>query len=197
MSATTLSLVVIFVPVAFIHGVMGRFLNTFGLTMAFAIMVSLVVAFTLTPMLCSRFLVRRGKRQLSRANGGSSRRSKSATSGTAWSLDHRWVVVLATVLVASIPVLVKIVGGASSRRRFGEFAVESARRPAIRWRIPTKWCARSKPRLRGIPEVRHLLTTVGDTTGDERVTVAEIVAILAPIGQRSRSQGRSGQPRGA
>src|SRR5262249_56906282 len=42
-SATTLSLVVIFVPVAFIHGVMGRFLNSFGLTMAFSIMVSLLV----------------------------------------------------------------------------------------------------------------------------------------------------------
>ena len=55
-SATTLSLVVIFVPVAFIHSVTGRFLNTFGLTMAFSIMVSLLVAFTLTPMLCSRFL---------------------------------------------------------------------------------------------------------------------------------------------
>ena len=80
-SATTLSLVVIFVPVAFIHGVMGRFLNSFGLTMAFAIMVSLVVAFTLTPMLCSRFLVGRGKTQLSRASGRSSRRSKTATIG--------------------------------------------------------------------------------------------------------------------
>ena len=61
-SATTLSLVVIFVPVAFIHGVMGRFLKSFGLTMAFSIMISLLVAFTLTPMLCSRFLpTRRGQ----------------------------------------------------------------------------------------------------------------------------------------
>lgn len=58
--ATTLSLVAIFIPVAFMSGILGRFLASFGLTMSFAIMVSLLVAFTLTPMLCSRWL--RGKR---------------------------------------------------------------------------------------------------------------------------------------
>jgi hydrophobic/amphiphilic exporter-1 (mainly G- bacteria), HAE1 family len=54
--ATTLSLVVIFLPVAFMTGYARRFINPFGWTMAFAIMVSLVVSFTLTPMLSSRFL---------------------------------------------------------------------------------------------------------------------------------------------
>lgn len=54
--ATTLSLVAIFLPVAFMTGIVGRFLNSFGLTMAFAIMVSLLVSFTLTPMLASRWI---------------------------------------------------------------------------------------------------------------------------------------------
>ncbi len=54
--ATTLSLVAIFVPVAFMDGMVGRFMQSFGLTMAFAIMVSLLVSFTLTPMMCSRWL---------------------------------------------------------------------------------------------------------------------------------------------
>ena len=54
--ATTLSLAAIFVPVAFMGGIVGRFMKSFGLTMAFAIMVSLVVSFTLTPMLSARFL---------------------------------------------------------------------------------------------------------------------------------------------
>ena len=56
--ATTLSLIAVFLPVAFMTGIVGRFLNSFGLTMAFAIGVSLVVAFTLTPMLASRWLKR-------------------------------------------------------------------------------------------------------------------------------------------
>ncbi|MBI3838385.1 MAG: efflux RND transporter permease subunit [Planctomycetia bacterium] len=54
--ATSLSLVVIFVPVAFMGGMVGRFFSSFGMTVAFAILMSLFVSFTLTPMLCSRFL---------------------------------------------------------------------------------------------------------------------------------------------
>ena len=54
--ATTLSLVIIFLPVAMMEGIVGRFMSSFGYTAAFAIMVSLLVSFTLTPMLCSRFL---------------------------------------------------------------------------------------------------------------------------------------------
>src|SRR5262249_39595573 len=54
--ATTLSLVAIFVPVGFMGGIVGRFMKSFGLTMAFAIMVSLLVSFTLTPMMSARWL---------------------------------------------------------------------------------------------------------------------------------------------
>src|SRR4029079_10205978 len=54
--ATTLSLVAIFVPVAFMGGIVGRFMKSFGLSMAFAILVSLLVSFTLTPMLSARWL---------------------------------------------------------------------------------------------------------------------------------------------
>ena len=54
--ATTLSLIVIFLPVAFMTGYARRFIYPFGWTMAFAILVSMVVSFTLTPMLSSRWL---------------------------------------------------------------------------------------------------------------------------------------------
>ena len=54
--ATTFSLIAVFLPVAFMSGIVGRFMNSFGLTMAFAIFVSLIVAFTLTPMLSSRWI---------------------------------------------------------------------------------------------------------------------------------------------
>lgn len=54
--ATTLSLIAVFLPIAFMGGIIGRFMGSFGLTMAFAIAVSLLVSFTLTPMLCSRWL---------------------------------------------------------------------------------------------------------------------------------------------
>ncbi|MBI4462138.1 MAG: efflux RND transporter permease subunit, partial [Acidobacteria bacterium] len=54
--ATTLSLVIIFLPIAFMSGYARRYVNEFGWTMAMAILVSLLVSFTLTPMLSSRFL---------------------------------------------------------------------------------------------------------------------------------------------
>ncbi len=54
--ATTLSLMAVFLPVAFMKGIVGRFLNSFGVTMAFAIGVSLLVSFSLTPMLAARLL---------------------------------------------------------------------------------------------------------------------------------------------
>ncbi|HEX4347421.1 MAG TPA: efflux RND transporter permease subunit, partial [Vicinamibacterales bacterium] len=54
--ATTLSLMAVFLPVAFMSGIIGRFLKSFGLTMAFAIAVSLFVSFSLTPMLAARLL---------------------------------------------------------------------------------------------------------------------------------------------
>ena len=56
--ATTLSLVVIFVPVSFMSSISGRFLFQFGITAAAAVMVSLLVSFTLTPMMSARLLRR-------------------------------------------------------------------------------------------------------------------------------------------
>jgi HAE1 family hydrophobic/amphiphilic exporter-1 len=56
--ATTISLVIIFLPIAFMQGYARRYVNEFGWTMAFAILVSMLVSFTLTPMLCSRLLKR-------------------------------------------------------------------------------------------------------------------------------------------
>ncbi len=63
--ATTLSLVVIFVPVSFMSSISGRFLFQFGVTAAVAVLVSLLVSFTLTPMMASRML--RGARHSDKA----------------------------------------------------------------------------------------------------------------------------------
>ncbi|MBL8958095.1 MAG: efflux RND transporter permease subunit, partial [Myxococcaceae bacterium] len=59
--ATTLSLIAVFLPIAFVAGIPGRFLASFGITMSFAIAVSLFVSFTLTPMLASKWLKQKAK----------------------------------------------------------------------------------------------------------------------------------------
>jgi len=57
--ATTLSLLAVFIPVGFMTGIVGRFMSSFGLTAAAAIAVSLIVSFTITPMLAARWIKRR------------------------------------------------------------------------------------------------------------------------------------------
>jgi HAE1 family hydrophobic/amphiphilic exporter-1 len=57
--ATTLSLLAVFLPVGFMGGIVGRFMSSFGLTASFAIAVSLLVSFTLTPMLAARLIKRK------------------------------------------------------------------------------------------------------------------------------------------
>ncbi len=114
--ATTLSLVAVFLPVAFMGGIVGRFMNSFGLTMAFAILVSLLVSFSLTPMLSARFL-KRDEKKAAAGHGGSSKSrgfyaviDRTYTAMLNWAIGHRWVVVLICVLVlATVPILFKVV----------------------------------------------------------------------------------------
>jgi HAE1 family hydrophobic/amphiphilic exporter-1 len=59
--ATTLSIVAVFVPVAFMKGIVGKFFFEFGITVTIAVLISLFVSLTLTPMMTSRFLSYRKK----------------------------------------------------------------------------------------------------------------------------------------
>ncbi len=54
--ASTLTNIVVFTPIAFMHGIVGQFFQQFGLTVVFATLFSLIVSFTLTPMLAARLL---------------------------------------------------------------------------------------------------------------------------------------------
>jgi len=58
--ATTMAIVAIFLPVAFMKGIIGRFFLQFALTVVFAVLVSMIISFTLTPMLSSRYLKAHG-----------------------------------------------------------------------------------------------------------------------------------------
>jgi HAE1 family hydrophobic/amphiphilic exporter-1 len=110
--ATTFSLVVIFVPVSFMSSISGRFLYQFGITAAVAVLVSLLVSFTLTPMMSAR-LLRSGD-----AHGGSSGKDAPRSRAgfyavldrgyermLAWSLDRRRLVLwgAAAVVASSVP----------------------------------------------------------------------------------------------
>src|SRR5512137_162527 len=67
--ATTFAIVAIFLPVAFMKGIIGRFFLQFALTVVFSVMVSLIVSFTLTPMMASLFLKPAGMHSEARSKG--------------------------------------------------------------------------------------------------------------------------------
>jgi HAE1 family hydrophobic/amphiphilic exporter-1 len=112
--ATTFSLVVIFVPVSFMSSISGRFLYQFGLTAAVSVLVSLIVSFSLTPMMCARLL-----RTEDAASGHAAEGDHAGSRGGfyawidgayAWSLAlsmrHRWVIVVISVLTlaSAVPI---------------------------------------------------------------------------------------------
>ncbi|HEU4691936.1 MAG TPA: efflux RND transporter permease subunit [Vicinamibacterales bacterium] len=100
--ATTLCLVVIFIPVSFMSSISGKFLYQFGFTAAVAILVSLLVSFTLTPMMSARMF----RRQPVTGGGHASSRmgfyrhvDRLYTGALTWSLGHKGVVAVVAILV--------------------------------------------------------------------------------------------------
>ena len=87
--ATTLSLIIIFLPIAFMTGYARKYVNSFGWTMAMAILVSLLVAFTLTPMMSSRMLKLDGREKEAHAHGFLHRVETWYLQMLRWSLAHR------------------------------------------------------------------------------------------------------------
>jgi HAE1 family hydrophobic/amphiphilic exporter-1 len=99
--ATTLSLVIIFLPIAFMTGFARKYVNSFGWTMAMAILVSLLVAFTLTPMMSSRLLRLSESDKKAHTGGVLHWVELSYMRMLQWSLAHRgtiMVICLATFL---------------------------------------------------------------------------------------------------
>ncbi len=98
--ATTLSLVVIFIPVSFMSSISGRLLYEFGITAAAAVMVSLLVSFTLTPALGARLLA--GERSQHGAEGPRSRRGIQGLLDRGYAVLLRWALRwrVATLLLA-------------------------------------------------------------------------------------------------
>jgi HAE1 family hydrophobic/amphiphilic exporter-1 len=92
--ATTLSLIIIFLPIAFMTGYAHKYVNSFGWTMAMAILVSLLVAFTLTPMMSSRLLKVGAKEKEQHAHGFMHWLEEFYLTMLRWSLAHRRVILI-------------------------------------------------------------------------------------------------------
>jgi hydrophobe/amphiphile efflux-1 (HAE1) family protein len=171
--ATTLSLLAVFVPVAFMSGIVGRFLSSFGLTMAFAIVVSLFVSFTLTPMLAARWL----KPHEETAHGQRKPPLERVVDSVympvergymrmlRWVMQHRWVVVAlcAMSLVSCLPLARVVPVSFTPESDDAQFNV-SIRAPEGTSVQATRILGdRIAREISAVPGVSHTLMTVGDT----------------------------------
>lgn len=110
--ATTASLIVIFVPLAFMSGIVGRFVRSYGLTVAYAIGISGLVALTLTPMLCSKFLKATHKRNKSAdfVEGINNTITGVYLKMLKWAMAHKVKMIIFSVLLAISPIFMMAKG---------------------------------------------------------------------------------------
>jgi hydrophobe/amphiphile efflux-1 (HAE1) family protein len=177
--ATTLSLIAVFLPVAFMTGIVGRFLRSFGLTMAFAIGVSLVVSFTLTPMLSARWLTARRPVRHEGESTADPRKTilervvdwfylpieRAYVLILAWVMRHRWVAVSAAVLalVSVVPLMGVVHKGFLPKSDEAQFEVQ-VRAPEGTSLEATKIIGERIAReVRALAGIESTLVTIGDT----------------------------------
>ncbi|MGO9714487.1 MAG: efflux RND transporter permease subunit [Polyangiaceae bacterium] len=195
--ATTLSLMAVFLPVAFMSGIIGRFLKSFGLTMAFAILVSLLVSFSLTPMLAARWLrsppaegADVGKSFLEKLVDRFYRPIESLYMVVLrWVMRHRWVVVVlaCATLGSCVPLAKAVPKGFSPPNDVAEFDV-NMRAPEGTSLAETRLLAERLAReVRAMPGVDHTLVTIGNDSAITR-NLANIFVHLVDPRERAEDQ---------
>jgi HAE1 family hydrophobic/amphiphilic exporter-1 len=192
-SATTLSLVVIFLPVAFMSGQIGRLFNSYGVTVSVAVLVSLFISLSLTPMLASKFL-RPDSGHQSRITRFSDRLTGFLDSRYVrlvdWSLRHRLLVcVLAGVMIgASVPLAGLVGQDFMPEDDQSEFEINVDHATGTSFEASNAVMQSLEAEVARLPAVRDVLMTLGDSRGSGTTTRGSIYVGLTPLGERTLSQ---------
>lgn len=167
-TATTLTLVAVFVPVGMMTGIVGQFFRQFGITVAFAVLVSLFIAFTLTPMLAAGYLaVAHGQQQnllgrvLTAWNDWFDRMSGAYGDFLRLALQRRWqVVAVAAVLFVGSLLVTPLLGSSFvGRTDNGEFMIQADVEPGTSVAGSGALADRMAAELKTLPEVVLVYST--------------------------------------
>ncbi|MEX1130140.1 MAG: efflux RND transporter permease subunit [Vicinamibacterales bacterium] len=197
-AATTTSIVVVFVPIAFMGGVAEQWFAPFALTLACSVLVSLFVSFSLDPMLSAYWpdphdpIEQRSwiSRVLARFNAWFDRQAERYKTVIGWALDHRWSMVglatLAFVSALALPALGFIGGSFFPVTDDSEFNIALETPPGSNLAY-TRLKAEEAARLaRERPEVAYTYTTIGGR--GEAVDEGTVFVKLTPKDERERHQ---------
>jgi HAE1 family hydrophobic/amphiphilic exporter-1 len=174
--ATTFSILAVFVPVAFMGGIIGRFFYQFGITVGCAVLVSLYVSFTLDPMLSSRWydpaadpsVPRRGLgKALQKLNAQVERLREVAAVALGWSLRHRWAVLVLgfAAVLASFALFGRLGSAFIPDADPGQFQVSYRARPGISLDASADIARQLDREIRRHPGVEYTYATIGGAGG--------------------------------
>ena len=204
--ATTFSIVVVFLPVAFMSGIVGRFFYQFGITVAAAVIISLFVAFTLTPMLSSRFLKKEeeiGKSRpgllnipgniirwiLRKWNSFFSELNVRYKTTLAWVLKHRFITLSIATAIFFASLLLPMLGLLGSefmpQSDQSQFLVIFKSGPDVSLERTGELAKKIEERVSKYPEVDFMLTTIGGA--QTPVNEGQVFVKLKPISERAKS----------
>ncbi len=190
----TTTILAVFVPVAFMTGIMGRFFYEFGLTVAIAVVISAFTSLTLTPMLCSRFMKVRGEGErrnfVARAITGLLRavdRGYRATLAVALRLRAITVLVAISVFIFSLYITSLIPGEFTPTMDEGAFtiAIEAPLGSSIHETM--RYVNQVEERLHDMGGIELIFVTAGGGR-QEMVNEAQIDVKLLPLEERAFTQ---------
>ena len=189
--ATSLSIAAVFVPVAFMEGLVGQFFYEFGMTVTFAVIVSTLIALFLSPMLCSKIL------KLSNETGWFYKFSEGILSGIEsfygvilnFALRRRLVVVVAaiSVFIGSVMLLPMIGQEFTPTADEGQFQVQVEAPVGSSIQLTSKIARQIEEIMTTLPAVKDIYTTVGGQY-EGQTTVAQVMVKLVDKPQRSVTQ---------
>ncbi|MCK4856708.1 MAG: efflux RND transporter permease subunit [candidate division Zixibacteria bacterium] len=198
--AATLSIVVVFVPVAYMKGIVGRFFFAFGITVAISVLVSLFVAFWLTPMLSSRWLKgetkvhKKGTRNPIFVVTNTWNRFFGSLGGVlkvvlSWALGHRLLVVLFSIAVFALSLMIIPLIGTEFVPEYdaSQYFVSFKAAPGSSLEATSALVEDVEEIIDTYPEVTQIYTTIG--SGSNPVNKGIITVKLHDLEHRQRSVG--------
>ena len=182
---STMTNIVVFIPIAFMSGIVGSFFVEFGLTVVFATIFSLWLSFTMTPMLAAHLLKPAEKGQIPNPffrlwNRGMEGLERGYTRILGWSLKYLWVnVLVAIVLIVGAVFLAGTLGGEFIPKSNSDFIIISVELPPGTTLAETdEITLEMEVVLKGSSDVKDVLTKIGGGGSNEGVEYAELLVIL-------------------
>ncbi|WP_201582736.1 efflux RND transporter permease subunit [Psychrobacter immobilis] len=191
--ATTFTLIAVFLPTAFMGGIVGQFFRQFGWTAALSIFASLMVARLITPMMAA-YILRPEKKYVEK-------QSKMMTwylKIVSWTLQHRWLTMGATLVlfVASLALVKLLPTSFIPDNDINQTRVAIELTPDVALEDTERVAALASARILAMPEVTNIFTSVGEaqqemdsaSSGGKAENIASLDIVLAPRAERISKQ---------